>query len=178
VITLASVGYGDISPVTAWGRTLTVLLSLAGVGIFAIPAGLLASAFTDQLRIDRDNFKRKLLDDLEAGDDHQGQRRADLAEEAERLHLSQEDLQRLRREAQEEFELQQRRDQQAVGLLVMDPQSHPELVAAQASLLCHQLELLSAHLDPNTLAPAQAGKGQHLHPRLAEVMQQLRQPQA
>jgi voltage-gated potassium channel Kch len=178
VITLASVGYGDISPVTAWGRTLTVLLSLAGVGIFAIPAGLLASAFTDQLRIDRDNFKRKLLDDLEAGDAHQAQRRTDLAEEAERLHLSQEDLQRLRREAQEEFELQQRRDQQAVGLLVMNPQLHPELVAAQASLLCHQLELLSEHLDPSTLAQAQAGKGQQLHPRLAEVMQQLRHPQA
>jgi hypothetical protein len=60
----------------------------------------------------------------------------------------------------------------------MNPQLHPELVAAQASLLCHQLELLSEHLDPSTLAQAQAGKGQQLHPRLAEVMQQLRHPQA
>ncbi|MDI9331058.1 MAG: ion transporter [Alphaproteobacteria bacterium] len=57
VVTLASVGYGDISPVTPMGRALTVVLALMGIGIFAIPAGLLASAFTDQLRIEREAFK-------------------------------------------------------------------------------------------------------------------------
>ncbi|NBX96602.1 MAG: two pore domain potassium channel family protein, partial [Betaproteobacteria bacterium] len=45
VITLASVGYGDISPITPIGRAMTVVMALLGIGIFAIPAGLLASAF-------------------------------------------------------------------------------------------------------------------------------------
>ncbi len=54
VITLASVGYGDITPVTAAGRFLTVLLALMGIGVFAIPAAIMSSAFTDQLRIERE----------------------------------------------------------------------------------------------------------------------------
>lgn len=57
-ITLASVGYGDIAPITPIGRVLTVILALLGIGIFAIPAGLLASAFTDQLRLDRGHSAR------------------------------------------------------------------------------------------------------------------------
>ena len=40
VFTLASVGYGDISPVTPAGRAITIVLALIGIGIFAIPAAL------------------------------------------------------------------------------------------------------------------------------------------
>jgi hypothetical protein len=54
VITLASVGYGDITPVTAGGRFLTVVLALLGIGVFAIPAAIMSSAFTDQLRAERE----------------------------------------------------------------------------------------------------------------------------
>lgn len=39
VITLASVGYGDLTPITPLGRAMTVAISLIGIGIFAIPAG-------------------------------------------------------------------------------------------------------------------------------------------
>ncbi len=173
VITLASVGYGDISPVTPWGRTLTVVLSLVGVGIFAIPAGLLASAFTDQLRIDRDNFKRQLLEDLQAGD-NLPTRKAAIAEEAERLHLSPEDIARLQKEAQEEFEERQR-EQGLSGLVILDPQHHPELVAMQASVLCHQLSLLAEHIDPQVLRERKSDASV-LHPRLDEVMTVLKRP--
>ncbi|MFM8246056.1 MAG: ion transporter, partial [Burkholderiaceae bacterium] len=61
VITLASVGYGDISPVTPGGRFITVVLALIGIGIFAIPAAILASGFTDQLRSNRERIKQELL---------------------------------------------------------------------------------------------------------------------
>ncbi len=61
VITLASVGYGDISPVTPGGRLITVVLALVGIGIFAIPAAILASGFTDQLRSNRERIKQELL---------------------------------------------------------------------------------------------------------------------
>jgi len=61
IITLASVGYGDISPITPGGRFITVVLALIGIGIFAIPAAILASGFTDQLRSNRERIKQELL---------------------------------------------------------------------------------------------------------------------
>ena len=61
VITLASVGYGDISPVTPGGRLVTVILALVGIGLFAIPAAIMASGFTDQLRTNREKLKQELL---------------------------------------------------------------------------------------------------------------------
>ena len=54
VVTLSSVGYGDITPITPAGRLLTVLLALVGIGVFAIPAAIMSSAFTDQLRVERE----------------------------------------------------------------------------------------------------------------------------
>ncbi|NCV87467.1 MAG: ion transporter, partial [Oxalobacteraceae bacterium] len=60
VITLASVGYGDIYPVTIAGRAMTMILAVLGIGIFAIPAAILASAFSDQLRIERETLMNEL----------------------------------------------------------------------------------------------------------------------
>lgn len=65
VITLASVGYGDISPITAGGRLMTVILALVGIGIFAIPAAILASGFTDQLRLNREQLKLDLVAEVD-----------------------------------------------------------------------------------------------------------------
>lgn len=50
VITLATVGYGDVVPVTPFGKFLASLISLTGIGIVAVPAGILASAFNSELR--------------------------------------------------------------------------------------------------------------------------------
>jgi hypothetical protein len=67
VITLASVGYGDISPVTPGGRFITVVLALVGIGLFAIPAAIMASGFTDQLRLNREKLKQDLLTEARVG---------------------------------------------------------------------------------------------------------------
>ena len=45
-ISLTSVGYGDIYPVTTVGRVLTLLMVLTGMGIVAVPTALLASALS------------------------------------------------------------------------------------------------------------------------------------
>ena len=91
VITLASVGYGDISPVTAAGRVMTIMLALIGIGIFAIPAALLSSAFSDQLRIERETMKNELLHMMSDG--HLSMEEAKvLNDEAKRLHISEEEL--------------------------------------------------------------------------------------
>jgi hypothetical protein len=91
VITLASVGYGDISPVTPIGRAITVVMSLLGIGIFAIPAGLLASAFSDQLHKERESLKANILRMLGDGELDE-QEMALLRSEAKRLHLTVEEM--------------------------------------------------------------------------------------
>jgi voltage-gated potassium channel len=50
VVTLTTVGYGDVYPETAWGRIAAGLVALAGVGIVAMPTGILASAFAEEFR--------------------------------------------------------------------------------------------------------------------------------
>lgn len=50
VVTLTTVGYGDVYPETAWGRFAAGLVALAGVGIVAMPTGILASAFAEEFR--------------------------------------------------------------------------------------------------------------------------------
>jgi voltage-gated potassium channel len=50
VVTLTTVGYGDVYPETAWGRVAAALVAIAGVGIVAMPTGILASAFAEEFR--------------------------------------------------------------------------------------------------------------------------------
>lgn len=50
VATLTTVGYGDEYPVTGLGKFLTACISILGIGVFALPAGILASGFSDEFR--------------------------------------------------------------------------------------------------------------------------------
>jgi voltage-gated potassium channel len=50
VVTLTTVGYGDVYPDTALGRVAAALVALAGVGIVAMPTGILAYAFAEEFR--------------------------------------------------------------------------------------------------------------------------------
>ena len=45
IVTLATVGYGDIYPVTPWGRLIGSVVVILGIGLFALPAGILAMGF-------------------------------------------------------------------------------------------------------------------------------------
>jgi voltage-gated potassium channel len=47
VTTLTTVGYGDVYPHTVLGRIVAALTAVAGIGLVAMPAGILASAFSD-----------------------------------------------------------------------------------------------------------------------------------
>ena len=52
VVTLTTVGYGDVYPETGGGKVFTALVTLVGVGLIAIPSGLLASVLTEA-RVER-----------------------------------------------------------------------------------------------------------------------------
>ena len=47
VVTVTTLGYGDVFPVTNLGRLLSGVIALLGVGIFALPAGILGSGFVE-----------------------------------------------------------------------------------------------------------------------------------
>jgi len=87
VITLSSVGYGDISPITPMGRFITSFMALLGIALVAIPSGILSAAFTDQLRIERENIGNRIAALMSKGvpdtDEH-----ALLQDEAKRLHIT------------------------------------------------------------------------------------------
>ncbi len=151
VVTLASVGYGDISPVTPMGRALTVVLALAGIGIFAIPAGLLASAFTDQLRIDREGFTNRLVSAYADGviDPRESE---EIIAEAERLHLSESELTRLIDHAKKEFEKSLEASEMNFGQLMLDANAHPEFAAEQFRIMVEQLNLIARVTGEDKLA--------------------------
>lgn len=53
VITLTTIGYGDVVPITIAGKILTAVIALAGVALFALPAGIITAGFLDEIRRSR-----------------------------------------------------------------------------------------------------------------------------
>jgi len=50
VITLTTIGYGDTYPITTFGKVIGAGVAIIGIAVYAIPTGIMASAFTEQLR--------------------------------------------------------------------------------------------------------------------------------
>ncbi len=50
VATLTTVGYRDIFPITLAGKILASTISILGIGMIALPAGILASGFSEELK--------------------------------------------------------------------------------------------------------------------------------
>ena len=70
-ISLTTMGYGDIYPVTAVGRLVTMLSSLLGIAIVALPAGIVTAGYLDELKKERENHGKKkstVLEKAEAFD--------------------------------------------------------------------------------------------------------------
>jgi voltage-gated potassium channel len=54
VVTLTTVGYGDVVPVTPLGRIIAAMVMICGLGVFGLWTGILATGFASETR--RDNF--------------------------------------------------------------------------------------------------------------------------
>ena len=50
VITLTTIGYGDVYPITPAGKFVAGLVAISGIGLIAMPTGILASAFSEAMR--------------------------------------------------------------------------------------------------------------------------------
>ena len=47
VATLTTVGYGDIYPITALGKLLSAVIALLGIGLVAVPSGIISAGFIE-----------------------------------------------------------------------------------------------------------------------------------
>jgi voltage-gated potassium channel len=59
IATLTTVGYGDAIPHTPLGKILAGFTAITGIGLIAMPTGILASAFSDALQKERDARERE-----------------------------------------------------------------------------------------------------------------------
>lgn len=55
MVTLTTVGYGDVYPVTMLGKFFGVLIAMLGIGMFALPAGILSSGFIEAIARDSES---------------------------------------------------------------------------------------------------------------------------
>ena len=55
--TLTTVGYGDMIPVTTMGKILSAVIALLGIGLVAVPAGILSSGFVESLEEKKEEKK-------------------------------------------------------------------------------------------------------------------------
>ncbi|MEX0277626.1 MAG: ion transporter [Ruegeria sp.] len=66
--TLTTVGYGDVTPVTVAGKIFGAAITVIGIGMAALPAGIIASGLNDQLHRRRASLEREFRKALEDGD--------------------------------------------------------------------------------------------------------------
>ncbi|NND66428.1 MAG: ion transporter [Halioglobus sp.] len=62
VVTLTTVGYGDITPITFAGKLLAIAIMLLGIGTMALPAGILAARFSEELQIRREYLRAEVAE--------------------------------------------------------------------------------------------------------------------
>ena len=54
-VSLATVGYGDVVPLTVWGKVFAGFISLVGIGVVAIPTGIISASFVEEIHHFRKN---------------------------------------------------------------------------------------------------------------------------
>lgn len=59
IITLTTVGYGDIFPITVLGKMLGALIAFLGIGLFALPAGILGSGLVETIQKNKKSSQSK-----------------------------------------------------------------------------------------------------------------------
>lgn len=64
IATLTTVGYGDIYPITGLGKLLSAIIALLGIGLVAVPTGIISAGFMEQID-DEDHESHPVIEDGE-----------------------------------------------------------------------------------------------------------------
>ena len=91
IVTLTTVGYGDVYPVTSMGKFFGSIIIILGIGTVALPSGILASAFTEHTKRNQKKYENQLKLMLSDNVIDEGERK-ELEELSQRLNLSDEDI--------------------------------------------------------------------------------------
>lgn len=93
VVTMTTVGYGDVIPITTAGKITSTFIMLIGVGLVALPAGMLAGRFGEELRERKESLDAQIKKVLADGHiDTEDYEALELL--ANKLEIDPEDLQR------------------------------------------------------------------------------------
>ena len=110
IITMTTVGYGDVVPVTGLGKTIGALMGIIGIGMVALPAGILASGFNQALHTRRETLRRDVDEALDDGVINSAEL-AMLEAKREELNLSEAELRELLAEISRYRSLQPKSDE-------------------------------------------------------------------
>ncbi|MCC0175987.1 ion transporter [Waterburya agarophytonicola K14] len=69
-VTLTTVGYGDIYPVTVIGKLLGASLAFFGIGVFVLPAGIVASGFAEEVKYGINPEEDPIIETMETKHSH------------------------------------------------------------------------------------------------------------
>jgi voltage-gated potassium channel len=58
VATLTTVGYGDMYPVTIMGKCFASIIAMLGIGMFALPTGILGAGFVEEIQKSKQSPQR------------------------------------------------------------------------------------------------------------------------
>ena len=61
IATLTTVGYGDVYPVTAMGKMLAGVIAILGIGLVALPTGILSSSFVNKIGEEEEEETREII---------------------------------------------------------------------------------------------------------------------
>jgi voltage-gated potassium channel len=67
LITLTTVGYGDVTPVTSLGKLISVISAMGGVVVVALLTGIIASSFSLQMERRKSEFEDEIREALKDG---------------------------------------------------------------------------------------------------------------
>lgn len=96
IVSLTTLGYGDVVPITLGGRVFAGAMTLCAIGIVALPAGMLASRFSEELdkrKVEFSEFVASMIESDDLGDDEE----LLLEQKRQTLCLSRHDAQLLKR---------------------------------------------------------------------------------
>lgn len=67
IVTLTTVGYGDVVPVTTLGKAFSGIVGLIGIGMIALPAAILASGFAENIQARKHKYNQVIRTFLKDG---------------------------------------------------------------------------------------------------------------
>ena len=100
IATLTTIGYGDVTPVTGMGKFFGAIIAIIGIGVVALPSGILASGFTDQLKRRQAQYENELSKALQDGIISSSERNK-LTKIAKDMNLSEEQIKTMEKKLKE-----------------------------------------------------------------------------